>query len=279
MQKGNLKEVLEKKLNKKEKAVFIKSFDTLGNIALIEIPKELEKKQKLIGDTIIKLNKNIKTVCKISGPHKGKYRLQPLKIIAGEKNFTAEYKESNCRFIFDVRKVFFSPRLSNERIRISNLIKKDETVGCFFAGAGPFPIVFSKNSEMKKAFAVELNPQAVKYMKKNIELNKCKEKVEVFLGDVNKIAGTKLKNSCDRIVMPMPHGGETFLYATLKALKKGGIIHFYQVLEKDTAFETAIERAKKECEKQKRKFKLLDKRKVRPFSAAKMQVVIDFRAD
>ncbi len=279
MQKGNLKEILEKKLNKKEKAVFIKSFDSLGNLAVIEVPEELEKKEKLIGETIIKLNKNIKTVCKISGPHKGKYRLQPLKIIAGEKNFTAEYKESGCRFIFDVRKVFFSPRLSNERIRISKLIKKGETVGCFFAGAGPFPIVFSKNTEIKKAFAVELNPQAVKYLKKNIEANKCGNKVEVFRADVNKIAGTKLKNSCDRIVMPMPHGGETFLHVTLKALKKGGVIHFYQVLEKETAFETAIKRAEKECEKQKRKFTLLEKRKVRPFSAAKIQVVIDFRAD
>ncbi len=275
---GNLKEVLQKKLTKKESEVFVKSFDSLGNIAVIEIPKELEKKEKLIGETIISLNKNFETVCKIAGPHKGKYRIQPLKVIAGKKNFIAEYKESGCKFVFDARKVFFSPRLSNERLRISKLIKKGEVIGCFFAGAGTYPIVFSKNSEMKKAFAVELNPEGIKYMKKNIELNKCKDKVEAIKGDVNKIAGTKLKKCCDRIVMPMPHGGENFLKATLKALKKNGVIHFYQVLEKETAFETAIQRAKIECLKQKRKFKLLNKRIVRPFSASKVQVVIDFQA-
>ncbi|MBU2101002.1 RsmD family RNA methyltransferase [Candidatus Micrarchaeota archaeon] len=275
---GNLKQALEKKLSEKEKAVFVKSFDSLGNIAVIEIPKELKKKEQLIGNTLLELNKNFKTVCKIAGPHKGKYRLQPLKIIAGEKNFIAEYKESGCRFVFDVRKTFFSPRLSNERLRISKLIKKNEIIGCFFAGVSPFPVVFSKNSEMKKAFAVELNPEAVKMMKKNVLINKCAEKITVIQGDVNKIARTKLKNSCDRIVMPMPHGGENFLKETLKALKKNGVIHFYQVLEKETAFEEAIARAKKECIKQKRKFVLLDKKIVRPFSATKVQVVIDFKA-
>lgn len=276
---GNLKQLLEKKLTEKEKNAFVKSFDSLGNIAVIEIPKELEKKEKLIGKTIIESNKNIKTVCKIAGKHKGKYRTQPIKIIAGEKNFIADYRESGCKFVFDARKVFFSPRLSNERLRISKQIKKDEVVGCFFAGAGPYPIVFAKNSEMKKAFAVELNPFAVKFMKKNIELNKCENKIEVLEGDVNRIAGTKLKNLCDRIVMPMPHGGENFLKQTLKALEKNGVIHFYQVLEKENAFETAIARAEKECSKQKRKFVLLDKRIVRPFSARKVQVVIDFKAN
>jgi tRNA (guanine37-N1)-methyltransferase len=274
---GNLKKVLGKKLSKKEQAVFVKSFDSLGNIAVIEIPKELEKKEKLIGNTLLELNKNFKTVCKITGKHKGKFRVQPLKIIAGEKNFIAEYKESGCKFVFDARKVFFSPRLSNERLRISKLIKKDETVGCFFAGVGPFPVVFAKNSEMKKAFAVELNPKAVEWMEKNIKLNKCEKKITVIKGDVNKIASGRLKNSCDRIVMPMPHGGETFLASTLKAAKKNAVIHFYQVLPKETAFEEAVERAETECRKQKRKFFLLDKRIVRPFSASKVQVVIDFK--
>jgi tRNA (guanine37-N1)-methyltransferase len=278
MQKGNLKQALKKKLTKKELSFLVKSFDSVGNIAIIEIPEELKKKEKLIGETIIQLNKNIKTVCKITGKHKGKYRLQPLKIIAGEKNFIAEYKESKCKFVFDVRKVFFSPRLSNERLRISKLIKEGEIVGCFFAGVGPYPIIFAKNSLMKKAVAIELNPEAVKYLKKNTELNKVKEKIQVIQGDVNKI-GEKLKNSFDRVVMPMPHGGETFLNAALNTAKKGAVIHFYQVLPKENAFETAIERAKKECEKQGRKFKLLDKRKVRPFSATKMQVVIDFKVE
>ncbi len=275
---GNLKQVLKKKLSKKEQANFIKSFDSLGNIAVIEVPQELKKKEKLIGNTIIKLNKNIKTVCRITGKHKGKYRIQPVKIIAGEKNFIADYKEAGCRFQFDVRKVFFSPRLSNERLRISKLIKKNEVIGCFFAGAGPYPIVFCKNSEMKKAVAVELNPEAVNWMKKNIQLNKCKEKIEVIKKDVNKLE-KKFEKVFDRIAMPMPHGGENFLSSTIKTAKKGGVIHFYQVLEKENAFETAITRAKKECAKQKRKFVFLDKRKVRPFSATKIQVVIDFKVN
>ena len=87
----NLKEALKNKLTKKELNQLITSFDSIGNIAVIQVPDELKRKEKLIGNTLLKLNKQFKTVCKVVSPRKGKYRVQELKSIAGEKNFIAEY--------------------------------------------------------------------------------------------------------------------------------------------------------------------------------------------
>ena len=52
-----LRQALKGKLNKKEMEVLVTSYDMVGDIAIIDIPIELEKKQKLIGETLLKLNK------------------------------------------------------------------------------------------------------------------------------------------------------------------------------------------------------------------------------
>ncbi len=273
----NLKALLQKKLSKEELSLLVRGFDQLGNIAIIEIPKELEKKQKLIGEGVLKLNKSIKTVCKIKGEHKGKYRIQPIEIIAGEKNFIAHYKEFGCRFEFDVRKTFFSPRLGNERKRICEKIKKGEIVGVFFAGIGPFAVIFAKNSPLKKAVAIELNPQAFKYLEKNISLNKVEEKVEAIKGDVKKVVPKKFKKTFNRIVMPLPKGGENFLKEAILALKPKGIIHFYQFVLREEMFKEPLKKIEKNTKALKKRFKILLKKQVRSFSPSRIQVVIDFK--
>jgi len=63
---GTLKENLSKKLSKEEMDFVKTAHDIIGNIAILEIPKDLEKHDKLIAETLLKTNKNIKTVLKIS---------------------------------------------------------------------------------------------------------------------------------------------------------------------------------------------------------------------
>ena len=274
----SLKEALKGKLTKKEFAHLRTSFDMLGNIAIIEIPSELVKKEKIIGKALLEVSPNIETVCKKTGAHKGKFRVEPVKIIAGKKNRTATYRESGCTFRVSLGKVFFSPRLSAERLRIAGEIKKGEIVAVLFAGVGPFPIVFAKNSEMKQAFAVELNPAAFEQLKENVELNKVQEKVVPLLGDVKRVVPKKLKGKCGRVVMPLPKGGEHFLHEAFLCLKGGkGIIHFYDFVSREKGFDEAVEKIKNAAEKEKKKVKVLLKRKVRDYSPDTFQAVIDFR--
>ncbi len=272
----NLREQLQGKLSEKELKQLVSGFDVIGGIALLEIPKALEKKEKLIAKAVMSLHKNIKTVCKKKGKVSGKYRVRKIKVIAGEKTTETMHRESGCEFKVDIAKAFFSPRLGGERLRVAGQIKSGETIGAFFAGIGSFPVVFAKNSPMKKAFAIELNKKAVKFMRENISLNKMHDKIEVFSGDVKKLA-KKISGECDRIVMPMPLGGETFLKAAFVAAKQKAVIHFYHFVEKEKGFEQAIQIIEKACKKHGIKFRVLSVRRVVDYSPSRMEVVVDFQ--
>ncbi len=277
-EKITLHEALSEKLSKKELELVNRAFDVVGNIAIVEIPKGLEKKEKLIGQAILETQKGVETVCKKTGAHKGVFRAEPVKIIAGKKNLNAVYRESGCVFRVKLGKVFFSPRLSAERLRIAKQVKKGEVVAALFAGVGPFPIVLAKNSLMEKAFAVELNPHAVKQLEENIHLNKVETKVVALLGDVKKLVPKKLVGLCDRVLMPLPKGAQSFLPQAIDCLKKeGGIIHFYSFGPKDNPFEESINAIKLHVKQKGLSAKILDKRELRSYSPQTVQVVIDFR--
>jgi len=278
-QPKNLREALKGKLSKKEMDNLITSFDSIGDVAVIQVPETLQKKASLIGKALLSMNKHFKTVCMVSGQHQGPFRVQPIEIIAGKRNKLATYRESGCVFKVDLGKVFFSPRLGTERSRIAKLIKENEVVGAFFAGVGPFPIVFARNSGMKKAYAIELNPEAYKGLLHNIGLNKCRGKIEAIKGDVKKVIPKKLVGKCDRVVMPLPKGGENFLKEAMKALKpRGGVIHFYRFVEREKGAEQPLKEIREAAKSLGMKARVLRKKKVRSFSASKEQLVIDFRA-
>src|SRR3989338_7648702 len=94
------------------------SYSITGDILVLN--KSITKKQ---AQQLLKQNKSIKVIAQKTGIHKGKYRLQKLKILAGEKRKKTIHKESGCLFNLDVEKCYFSQRLSNERLRIVKQIK------------------------------------------------------------------------------------------------------------------------------------------------------------
>src|SRR3989344_8745195 len=127
--KKNLKYYLKGKLSEKELQLVPTSFDVVGDIMIFsEFPKELNKKEKLIGDTILETYPHIKTILKKTRKSSGKFRTARLKVIAGEKRKETTHKENNVFIKLDVEKVYFSPRMSSERKRITDLIKPNESV-------------------------------------------------------------------------------------------------------------------------------------------------------
>jgi tRNA (guanine37-N1)-methyltransferase len=270
----NLKEALQEKLPEKEKPFAPKAFDSFGNIAVMEIPKELNKRKKLIGTTLLELHPRFETVCSIESNHEGKYRVQKVKVIAGKKQTIATYKEFGCTFLIPLGKVFFSPRLSGERERIAKLIRPGEIVGAWFSGVGPYPIVFAKHSNAQKIIGIELNPVAHKFAQKNIVLNKTKN-VELVKGDVKKVY-KKFKRRFDRIAMPLPHTGYQFLKEAFYCAKKNCVIHMYEIVVKGD-YATPEKQIFEEAKKAKRDVEIIYKNKVREFSPTKEQVVFDIK--
>ncbi|MBN1644518.1 class I SAM-dependent methyltransferase family protein [Candidatus Woesearchaeota archaeon] len=270
-----LKQALKKKLSKKELELVRSSFDIVGSIGIIEVDDKLKKKEKIIAETLLKLNPHIKTVLKKSGIHYGVYRRQKMIFLAGIKTKTAEHKESGIRMLIDVEKCFFSSRLSTERLRISKQIAPKEEILVMFSGVAPYPLVFARNSKAKVIYGIEKNHIAHEFAEKNVLLNKFWERIRLIRGDVRKIIPV-MNKKFDRILMPMPKTAEEFLPIAFKAAKKGTIIHYYD-FGKEEEFKILREKVNNACKKEKKKCRILRTVKCGNYSPGVFRVCIDFR--
>src|SRR3989338_2436556 len=269
-----LKKMLAGKIGEKQIQHLTTSYDIIGDIIVLEIKKELIKKEKMIAQALLEMHKNIHVVCKRVGVHSGKFRTQKVKIIAGEKRKKTLYKELGTRLFVDVEKVYFSPRLSTERKRIMEQIKPGEKVLVMFSGCAPYPCVFAKNTKAKEIVGIEINPLGHELGLENIALNKIKN-VRLYLGDVRKVI-PKLKETFDRICMPLPKSAEDFLDIALSASKKGTIIHFYDFLHEDK-FEEAKEKIRKACLLAKKKCTIISVNKCCSHAPHVFRICVDFK--
>ncbi|MBS3146616.1 class I SAM-dependent methyltransferase family protein [Candidatus Woesearchaeota archaeon] len=232
-----LKDKLSSRIKKEE---IPSSYDIVGNIAIFSKLPTNVKKQKLVGNTIITKNKHILTVLLKTSIFSGRFRLAKYKFVAGEKTKETLYKENNCIFKLDVEKCYFSPRLSNERMRIAKQVKKNEKILVMFSGVGVYPIVIAKNSNAKEILGIEMNKIAYNYAEYNLKLNKI-QNVRLICGDVKKEI-PKLKVKFDRVLMPLPKGANKYLDMVKICLKKKGILHYYDFLREEELPQKGLEK-------------------------------------
>jgi len=253
----------------------IKSFDVLGNISVVNFPRDFKKKdKKKFAEKILNENSSIKTVLEKIGKVKGRLRKPSIKYLAGEKTKEVLYKENNCVFRFNVGTTYFSPRLSNERKEIASKIKKSEKVLVMFAGVAPFSIVIAKNSKVEKVFSNEINREANKYSRLNADLNKVKNKIVFIDGDIKRIV-KKIKEKFNVIVMPRPQLKETFLKQAFYLSKKKTRIYYYDFCKIGDE-NLIVDKIKKEARKAKKKIKILKIKKAGEIAPYKIRVRVDF---
>jgi len=254
------------------------SFDRFGNIALVKFSRDVKiKDKKEFANKLLNENPAMRTVLEKVGGFKGRLRKQETKYLLGEKTKEVLYKENGCVFRFNIDKTYFSPRLSNERKEIAGLIKKGEEVLVMFAGVAPFPIVIARNSKAEKIFSVEINKEASKYAEMNIELNKVRNRVEIFQGDVKRIADKFHKNGkkFDVIVMPRPQLKESFLHEAFILSKKNTRIYYYDFCGMEEK-EKIIEKIKIEAKKNRKKIKILKTKIAGEIAPYKIRFRVDF---
>ena len=251
--------------------------DFIGEIAIIEIPSELEPYKKIVGQAIMKAHKNVRTVLAKAGAVSGTYRLREFNVIAGEHSTETIHKESGCKFKVDVAKAYFSPRLSNEHKRIASMVQEGETIIDSFSGVGPFAILIAKTHEKVQVYAVDANPAAVDYLRFNIRLNKVMDKIRVLSGDAQQILNERLAGIADRIIMNLPERAIEFVDVACKALKpSGGMIHFYSFIDASSSIEQKKLEFKKKVEESGRIVEaFFSSKTVRETAPREWQVVID----
>jgi len=218
-------DLAKNELNKEELEKLKTSYDIVGNIAIVEVDRELRSKEKKIGEALLKCNKNIKTVLRRGGSHEGTFRIQKNIFLAGEDKRETLYIESGLKIKLNVDEVYFSPRLGNERLRIARLVKPKEKVLVMFSGCGIYPLVINKYSKAAKVYGVEINQKAHKYALQNVKLNKLNN-IKLFCGDVGEVL-PELDIRFDRIIMPLPKDAIKFLDLVKMVSKEGTVIHLY----------------------------------------------------
>ena len=247
-----LKDALKNEFTEQELNLLVRGYDVVGDIAITIIPPELEAKESIIGNTILRLQKNVKVVAKRHGNYGGELRTIPLVIIAGENRKETEYKEHGVRFCLNPEKVYFSVRSSNERKRLASLVKSDEDILVMFSGIGAFPLVIAQNSSAGKIVGIEKNPYAHTYAAKNLARNKKIKNVTFLEGDVVDVMPT-LSMKFDRIAMPLPKTAEIFLARALRSLKQSGWLHFYD-FQQEGNFADSVEKITIACAENNRSF-------------------------
>ena len=272
----NLRESLAGFLEESEIELMYSSYDIIGDIAIIKIPKSLIHKKKSISEAFHAFLPNIRTVAMILGPTTDTFRTRDLKIIYGEDNTETIYKEHGCFFKLDVKKVFFSPRLSFERQRIAEIVKAGETIINLFCGVGTFSILIAKKNPDVKVYSIDVNPDAYRYMVENVRLNHLDGKVIPLFGDArDMILNYNFSMPIDRVIMPLPDYAYRFLDVAINVLKEGGTLHYYDVAGDSHPRAEAVERIKKEASNLKRNVEIEKSRIVRSVGQRKYHIAVD----
>jgi tRNA (guanine37-N1)-methyltransferase len=273
----SLIELLEGKLPPYLISSLPKSYDIVGDIAILEIPPELENYKDLIGEAVLILHKNVRTVLAKASSIHGTFRTRELAIIAGDRKTETTHREHGCVYRLDPSKVYFSPRLAYERNRVASQVQENEIVIDMFAGVGPFSVLIAKKHRNIKVYAIDINPDAVKYLKLNIMANGVQGKVFPLLGDARVLIKEKLRGIADRVIMNLPAQAIAYIDVACEALSpKGGIIHFYEFASEPNPLENARRRLTEAVSKSGRMVQAITGiRLVKPTAPREWQVAID----
>ncbi|HSA36032.1 MAG TPA: methyltransferase domain-containing protein, partial [Methanomassiliicoccales archaeon] len=170
-------------------------------------------------------------------------------------------------------KVMFSSGNFDEKLRMASLDCRGETVVDMFAGIGYFTMPLAAKARAEKVIACEINPDAIGFLKKNIELNHVADRVTVFEGDNRQLPGEMF---ADRVVMGYVNVTWQFLPKAFSMVKRGGIIHYQDTCSIDRIPDGLIENVRKGSGG--RPFEILRIKEVKAYAPSISHMVLDVRA-
>ncbi len=267
---SSLREALAGTLSDEELALVPASFDIVGDIAILKIPGGLENRKKTMAEAMLKTFKNIHVVAEKKTRVRTKYRTMKLGILAGEQRKETEHREHNCIYRLNIETCYFSPRLGSERLRVAEQCRDGERILVMFAGVGPYAVLIAKRSKPGEIYAIELNPEAFRYLEENLRINKVN--ITPIRGDVRQ--ETPKLGKFDRILMPLPKDAGNFLDVALPSLRKNGVIHLYDFAHDE---EESIKKVKRSCNNLGYRIETLNAVKCGSYSPSLFRTCVDFR--
>ncbi|MHA1975948.1 MAG: class I SAM-dependent methyltransferase [Candidatus Hodarchaeales archaeon] len=251
-------------------------FDQIGEIGLLRLDSETTSRvfRQKVANEILNYYPKINAVMNKLDITEGIKRVYPIEYLAGERIYESWHKEYGVLIKIDLKHAYFNPRLAEEHRRLSLEVAYGERILDLFTGVGPFSLHCTKQQECE-VVAVDINPFAIKSLQASIMRNKLKGKVIPILGDAGKLFS--VKRYFDRIIINLPNQSINYLVYASKLAKNGGIINFYQFIEKNDRPQQLLstlisEKLKDFCE-----YEILVNRVGREVSPSKIQLNVDLR--
>ncbi len=225
----NFKTILKNLIPENTLKLIPRSYDVVGDIAIINLPKELLSYGEYVGKAILAVSKNVKAVY-AAGMTVGEFRVRELTHIAGERRTATTHKEYGIKIYVDISNTYYNPSLSEERRRVANKVVDGESVLDLFTGVGPFTLHIACT---KKAYIIanDLNHHATQCLRRSLELNRkaLKGVVDIVNGDALEVLNSIRDNSFDKAVLNLPHKSTNYLDETYRTVKEGGTIYTYLI--------------------------------------------------
>ncbi len=202
-----------------------RSYQVVGNIALVHLPEDLLEHGPAIGEAIARVSAGVRAVYS-STSTEGEFRVRRLVRLWGEDATETVHTEHGVRIALDIGKVYFNPTLSYEHWRVSEEVVDGERVLDLFSGVGPFSLHIASKREAT-CFAVDSNPWAVVYMLRSIALNRLRGRIVPVLSSVEEFLEAVGEGSFTRAIVDLPHRSLEYVDSVLGKLVCGGVVHVY----------------------------------------------------
>lgn len=220
-----LVDALSDELTPKELDILPRAYDLVGEIAVLEIPEDLRKHSKRIGEAFHSVHPRFKTILAKKGAVSGTTRVRDYELLWGKDTTRTIHTEYGCRLVVDLEKAYFSPRLLEEHSRVARLVEDGELVVDMFCGVGPFAIHIAKQKNAHVT-AIDINPDAISLLTESLRINRLVGKVTPIVADTAEYLKT-IDTQVDRVIMNHPSGAEAFVDVACSVLKKRGVMHYY----------------------------------------------------
>ncbi len=253
------------------KALLPGKYERLGHVLILRLPGPLLPHRTDIARAYAQVLK-ARTVLLERGIIQGVERRPDVELLYGTETETT-HSESGILYRLDPAKVMFSSGNFDEKLRMASLDCRGETVVDMFAGIGYFTMPLAAKARADRVIACEINPEAVRFLRRNIELNRVVDRVAVFEGDNRDLPG---EGFADRVVMGYVNVTWQFLPKAFSLVKKGGVIHYQDTFSIDRIPEGPMANLREGSGG--RPFEVLGIREVKAYAPSISHMVVDVRA-
>ncbi|MEF8882931.1 MAG: class I SAM-dependent methyltransferase family protein [Halapricum sp.] len=250
---------------------FEPSYERLGEIVIVD--EDDPERAREIAEAIIASALPVETVINRASKVKGEQRVREWEVLAGDGTETV-HREYGCEFLVDVAEVYFSPRLATERHRVVEQVEACEQVFDMFAGVGPFAVPMADRGA--EVAGVDVNPDAVAYLRENAERNDVADRVTAIHGDVREVAG-EYTDWADRLVMNLPHTADEFLDTAVELASENCVVHYYDIQHEDDPFGPGEAAIREAAESEGYEIHVETRHTVRSYAPHELNVCLDVR--